>query len=109
MIVEGMLKDSSQPSDEQFSNGVRNTLFKTSTMSGLDLVAINIQRGRDHGLAPYNVYRRYCGLNPITSFNGSTEQLRKLAQVYRQIFILRIITFLNENIDTFVNTTEFSV
>ncbi|ESO91010.1 hypothetical protein LOTGIDRAFT_163526 [Lottia gigantea] len=83
MIVEGMVKDSSQPADKSFSNGVRNTLFKTFKVPGLDLVALNLQRGRDHGLAPYNIYREYCGLKPIEKFDGSTDQIRTLAQAYK--------------------------
>jgi len=33
-----------------------------------DMGSINIQRGRDQGVRPYNDYRDICGLKRLTSF-----------------------------------------
>lgn len=51
----------------------------------MDLAAINIQRGRDHGLPSYTAWREPCGLSPINDWNdmisvvgpGSAERIRK--------------------------------
>lgn len=46
-----------------------NHLFEEhDTHFGMDLISLNLQRGREHGLPGYNEYRKVCGLKPINSF-----------------------------------------
>jgi len=79
--------------DEQIDNSLRSVLFQVpkpgipdpgvcgtpvinpSCFTGVqDLGAIDIERGRDHGMPYYNDLRRAYGLAPKTSFNGITGE-----------------------------------
>ena len=58
----------------------------------MDLIALNIQRGRDHGLPSYNQYRKVCGLAPIRSFSELDRVMRPgssrtMSQLYRYIYL----------------------
>ncbi|WKX96700.1 hypothetical protein Q1695_012831 [Nippostrongylus brasiliensis] len=70
-------------SPQRITTSVTERLF-----GGADMATINIQRGRDHGLKPYNEYRKLCQLKPITNFNEWPEVTEKVvrervAQLYR--------------------------
>lgn len=56
----------------------------------MDLIALNVQRGRDHGLPGYNQYRRLCGLQPMTSFADVGRLMQPgsqdpLSRVYKHV------------------------
>lgn len=63
----------SQEIDLEVVDSLRNFLFGPPGAGGLDLVSLNIQRGRDHGLADYNSTRQAYGLDAVDSFQDITS------------------------------------
>ena len=59
--------------DTQLVDSLRNFLFGPPGAGGLDLASLNIQRGRDHGLADYNSVREAYGLPRVTNFAEITS------------------------------------
>ncbi|KAJ8260751.1 hypothetical protein COCON_G00164740 [Conger conger] len=57
--------------DQMMVEALRDRLFQFTSHLALDLGALNMQRGRDHGIPGYNQWRRLCGL----SEPQSVEQL----------------------------------
>ncbi len=68
-LLNGMLHQPARSIDHFVSQDVTQFLFGNVNGIGQDLLARNIQRGRDHGLAPYNEYREFCGLPRACSWD----------------------------------------
>lgn len=77
--------------DRFLTPSVRDRLFQTAPGNGFDLSALNIQRGRDHGIPSYNRWRQFCGLPPALHFgtgplgliNHDPSAAAALGSVYR--------------------------
>ena len=87
-ILKYLASDRAEEIDTQVVDSLRNFLFGAPGQGGMDLAALNIQRGRDHGLADYNTTRAAYGLPKVTSFAQITSdpQLQqKLQQLYGDV------------------------
>jgi len=75
--------------NRKLEDGIRNKLFMDDQGHSFDLGALNIQRGRDHGLPSYNDYREYCKLKRASSFEDLQSldhrkaEMKLLADVYK--------------------------
>ena len=95
-IVRGLSASASQNIDLKLIDDVRNLLFTFGPhVSGRDLLAINIERGRINGIGDYNTVRTSYGLPAITSFEQITsdaEVRESLENLYGNV----------DNIDLFI-------
>lgn len=84
-ILAGAASQIANEIDNQVVDDIRNFLFGPPGAGGFDLASLNIQRGRDHGLADYNQAREDFGLERVESFSDITsdpEVADKLQQLY---------------------------
>ncbi|XP_046543357.1 chorion peroxidase-like [Haliotis rubra] len=84
-VLKALLKDRRQEVNLFINSGLTEHLFETSVKKGFDIVSLNIQRGRDHGLPSYNSFRKACRLPEVTSFDDSVfgKAGAALGSVYR--------------------------
>jgi len=96
----GLSKQSCQKVDMYVTSQMTELLYannKSEEGRGHDIVAINIQRGRDHGIPSYNTFRKFCGLPDLQSIglkpnNIVEENWINITRVYKH----------HEDIDLFV-------
>ena len=86
--IHSMINEPSQSLDNHFSEELTNHLFQdTNSSFGMDLVTINIQRGRDHGLPGYNFFRQACGLTRLRSFQQlDSVMVEGAGRVFSQLY-----------------------
>ncbi len=72
-LLIGMGTQVEQDFDTKMIHDLRNFLFGFPGQGGMDLAAINIQRGRDRGLPDYNSIRQVFGLPKLQSFNQISD------------------------------------
>lgn len=80
-IMKYLASSNSEEIDTKVVDGLRNFLFGQPGSGGFDLASLNIQRGRDHGLADYNSTRAALGLPRVTSFAQITSDPEMQAQL----------------------------
>ena len=89
--VRGLFGDQEEAEnfDTTFSGSIAKTLFIPPSESGFqNLLALNIQRGRDHGLPSYGEYRKVCGIpdaspsyNPFSIYSNEIKSVRTLERL----------------------------
>lgn len=68
-ILGGLVTQRPQELDPLVVHGVRNFLFGPPGSGGLDLAALNIQRGRDHGVPGYAELRAMVGMPAVEAIS----------------------------------------
>ena len=87
-LMRGAASRTMQHLDRHIVDDLRNFLFGPPGAGGFDLGALNIQRGRDHGLPDYNTVRAAYGLSPVSSFaqiTSDTDLQATLADMYGNV------------------------
>ena len=97
-FVRGLTTQKAQKYDTSFSEQLVGHLFEDKNENfGMDLVALNIQRGRDHALPPYMEWRKLCDLKVYKSWKA-------LAKIFPSMVVARLQNMYKsvKDIDLFV-------
>ena len=75
-LLAGLINQPAQDMDRFVTKEATNFLFPEAGHNfGSDLVARNIQRGRDHGLPGYNKWRKECGMKEVKSISDRPKEI----------------------------------
>ena len=85
----GMASQRVEREDTIITPDLRGQVFGPLDFSRRDLMAINMQRARDHGLPDFNSARLAYGLDPVANFEGLNPLYGRVEEVTRSIENLR--------------------
>ena len=94
-IFDNYMHKNCEESDTQFVTDLRNFLFGNPGKRGRELASLNIQRGRDHGLADYNTVRSSLGMKKkeaLCDISHDHKTCKKLQKTYDNV----------NNVDVFI-------
>jgi hypothetical protein len=80
-VLKSLADGNGEAMDTMAVSAIRNFLFGDFGAGGDDLIARDVQRGRDDGIADYNTVRVAMGLKPVTSF----AQITKNVQIQQEL------------------------
>ncbi|XP_031831512.1 uncharacterized protein LOC116426555 [Nomia melanderi] len=91
-MVRGLVATPMETLDQFITGEVTNHLFEIRGIpySGIDLIALNIHRARDHGIPSYNNYRALCNLKRATTFEDlsremAPEVIARMKRIYASV------------------------
>ncbi|CAL4059485.1 unnamed protein product, partial [Meganyctiphanes norvegica] len=98
-LVRGLTSTPMETLDNFMTEEITNHLFEDDNIpfSGLDLAALNIQRGREHGIRSYNEYRAVCNLKRARTFQDLSREIKpelieSLQKVYKSVDDIDLFT-----------------
>ncbi|KZC13921.1 Peroxidasin [Dufourea novaeangliae] len=91
-MIRGLVATPMETLDQFITGEVTNHLFEIKGIpySGIDLIALNVHRARDHGIPSYNNYRALCNLKRATTFEDlsremAPEVIARMKRIYASV------------------------
>ncbi|VDM96570.1 unnamed protein product, partial [Thelazia callipaeda] len=89
-ILRFLLREAIRKPGLHMNMPFKNEFLRGTATFGVDLAAMIIQMGRDHGIPGYTAFRRACGLPPVSNFTDlegvlNTFDVDKLSKLYTHI------------------------
>ncbi|XP_060064711.1 chorion peroxidase-like [Ylistrum balloti] len=85
-LARWICSNESMKRDRILEPGVRDLLFLDSNGHSFDLGALNIQRGRDHGIPSYTKWREWIGAPKATSFKQLTDHSKREKRLLEKVY-----------------------